>query len=229
MWGSRERRGIIYGRPCGDRDRNGRRTKLVRWCEATAIGRGICGDFGYKCTNLPSNVPRSPFRQKGYECYLIVYNCLIDVAPTQVAWNRWRATGTSTSVTSCTSLPHQFARRAAGGGGGRSRSAYRDERERNDPHTSEDKQKRMATEQRRGHRYLDRSASTYSIDYRDRRSINYLAHSQLGSLAPWVYRSCESILSAATIRSPLARNSGLLHRTRPKLHRSPLRPRAGSR
>ena len=138
LCGFRGDRGIIHDSIHCDRDRNDRRIKLVRWCEATAIGRGICGDVGYKCTNLPSNVPRSPFRQKGYECYLIVYNCLMDVAPTQVAWNRWRATGTSTSVTSCTSLPHQFARRAAGGGGGRSRSAYRDERERNDPHTSED-------------------------------------------------------------------------------------------
>ena len=166
MWGSRERRGIIYGRPCGDRDRNGRRTKLVRWCEATAIGRGICGGSGYKGTNLPANVPGSPFRPKGYECSLIVDTCLKDVAPTQVAWNRGRATGTSTSATSCTSLPRQLARRGASGGGGRSRSAYRDERERNDPHTSEDKQKRMATEQRRGHRYSGRSLNRdHPIDY----------------------------------------------------------------
>ena len=38
----------------------------------------------------------------------------------------------------------------------------------------------MAIEQRRGHRYLSRSATIHSIDYRDRRPINYPAHSHPG-------------------------------------------------
>ena len=44
----------------------------------------------------------------------------------------------------------------------------------------------MATEQRRGHRYLNCSATTRSIDYRDRRSINYLARSQLSDRFGWL-------------------------------------------
>ena len=94
--------------------------------------------LGTNVQPCPLKVSGSPFRPKGYECSLIVNKRLMDVIPTQGAWNRGRATGTSASATSCTSLPHQFARRAAGGGGGRSRSAYRDERERNDPHASKD-------------------------------------------------------------------------------------------
>ena len=82
--------------------------------------------------------PKVHAAQKVMNVPRIVYECLMDVAPTQVALNGGRITGTSASVKSCTSLPHQLARRAAGGGGGRSRSAYRDERERNGPHASED-------------------------------------------------------------------------------------------
>ncbi len=179
LQGYRGGRGIIYGRRRGDRDRNDRRTKLVRWCEATAIGRGICGDFGYKRTTLSPEVSGSPFRPKGYQCALIVDTRLMDVAPTQVAWNRGRATGTSTSATSCTRLLHHFARRAAGvGGGGRSRSAYRDERERNDLNASEDNRTACRLNREEATGTWNRSATVHSIDYRDRRSINYLARSQ---------------------------------------------------
>ena len=110
LWRSSEGRGIIYGRHRGDRDRNDRRIKLVRWCKATAIGHGICGDFGYKRTTLPPKVSGSPFRLKGYECSLILDERLMDAAPTQVAWNRGRPPESPRPAPACRI---QFTRRAA--------------------------------------------------------------------------------------------------------------------
>ena len=67
--GSREGRGIIYGRARGDRERNDRRIEIARWCEATAIGRDICGGgSGQKHTTLPPKVSESPCRPRGCEC-----------------------------------------------------------------------------------------------------------------------------------------------------------------
>ena len=91
--------------------------------------------------------------------------------------DRGRATGTSTSARSCTRLLTHFARRAAGGGDGRSRSVYRDARERNDPHASEDNRSKWRPNREEATRTWNRSAIAHSIDYRDRRSINYLARS----------------------------------------------------
>ena len=114
--GSREGGAFYLGRPRGDRDRKDRRIKLVGWCEVTAIGHGICGDFGYKRTISPPKVSGSRFRLKGYECSLILDKRSMDIAPAQVAWNGGGTTGTSTSGKSCSSLPHQLGRRGADGG-----------------------------------------------------------------------------------------------------------------
>ena len=85
--------------------------------------------------SFPRRSPKVHAAKKVMNVLRIVYACLMDAAPSQVAWDGGAITGTSTSVKFCSSLPHQLARRTADG---RSRSAYRDERERNGSHASED-------------------------------------------------------------------------------------------
>ena len=114
--GSREGGGHCLGRPRGDRDRKDRRIKLVRRCEVTAIGYGICGDFGYKRTDSPPTVSGSQFLLKCCECSPILDKRPMDIAPAQVAWNGGGIIGTSTSGKSCSSLPHQLGRHGADGG-----------------------------------------------------------------------------------------------------------------
>jgi len=121
--------------------------------------------------------------------------------------DRGRATGTSTSARSCTRLLTHFARRAAGGGDGRSRSVYRDARERNDPHASEDNRSKWRPNREEATRTWNRSAIAHSIDYRDRRSINYLARSQI-RCPLWIYGPSDNSLGITapdlprTVRHP---------------------------
>ena len=87
---SREGGGIINGYARGDRDHNDRKIEVARWCKASAIGHGICGDFRYKRTTSPVKVSRGPFRPKGCECSLILNKRPMDIVPAHVAGNRGR-------------------------------------------------------------------------------------------------------------------------------------------